>query len=79
MAKLTQAERLVTIDRFIQGMGYAPSLRDLQVEWGASTHSLVAYHLAALRHQGLIEFSNGLARTIVLTDKGREIIEGSKV
>lgn len=54
--------------------GYGASVRDLQSMCGISSTSVVNYHLKHLLEAGYINRVPLLARSITLTEKGRESI-----
>ena len=61
----TATRVLAAIEAHLTQHGYAPTVRELCAATGITSTSVVAYHLAQLRAQGLISFVDGLPRTIV--------------
>jgi len=55
------------ITAFIDGRGYAPSIRDIAEGCGISSSSVVQYHLNALEREGYIHRDQGISRSIRVT------------
>ena len=53
--------------------GFSPSYRDLMTATGLSSTSVVKYYLIKMRHNGLIRYANNTARTLRVTDEGKEV------
>lgn len=53
--------------------GFSPSYRDLRDMAGISSTSMVKYYLSKMRHNGLIRYANNTARTLRVTDEGKEV------
>ncbi len=62
------------IQEFHDMNGYAPTTRELQAEMGDASQSTTHVHMAILRNQGLVDWSDGQARTIHLTPDGRSAL-----
>lgn len=56
----------------ISRRGYAPTIRELCDQHGWSSPAAAQQHLSCLERDGLITRERGKARTIQITDKGRE-------
>ena len=52
--------------------GNAPAIVDLMVACHISSTSLVLYHMRKLKAAGRIDWTPGLARSIVVVDPGKE-------
>ena len=63
----------VFIRKFSREHGYAPSYRDLQEGCDISSTSVVQFYLNKMRGEGLLFYSNGVSRTVRLTDDGKRI------
>lgn len=50
---------------------YSPSYQDLMVDLGMSSTSIVHYTIKTLKQRGLVDMTPGVARSIVLTETGR--------
>lgn len=69
MKKLTDRQREVLgfIRRHMDALGYAPSIREISIEFGVALKA--AYdHVKALERKGAIRRTNGVARSIVIQD-----------
>jgi len=55
------------ITAFIEGKGYAPSVRDIAKGCGISSSSVAQYHLNVLERDGYIYRDRGIPRSIRLT------------
>jgi len=68
MRELTdrQLEILTFIRAYSEGNGYAPSIRDISIQFGIALRA-VQDHLAALERKGAIHRTNYVARSIVIT------------
>lgn len=53
--------------------GFSPSYRDLMTATGLSSVSMVHHYLRKMRKQGLIRYADDMARTIRITDEGKEV------
>ena len=62
-----RAQILSFIAAFIDGRGYAPSVRDIAEGCGISSSSIVQYHLNALERGGYIHRDRGISRSIRVT------------
>jgi len=60
-----QTEVLEFIRAFSEGNGYAPSVRELSIQFEISLNA-VQCHLEALEKKGAIHRTNGVARSIVV-------------
>lgn len=67
MKELTdrQAEVLEFVRTYTQGNGYAPSVRDISIQFNIALGA-VQDHLAALERKGVIRRTNHVARSIVI-------------
>ena len=54
------------ITAFIEGKGYAPSVRDIVEGCAISSSSVAQYHLNVLEQQGYIRRDRGVSRSIGL-------------
>lgn len=54
--------------------GYPPSMRQIQDGCGISSTSVVVYNLDALEREQCIERDREVARAIVITDHGRDVV-----
>ena len=54
------------IEKFRQGKGMPPSLRDIQGHFGFASPNAAAKHVAALQRKGVLRKAAGLARGLVL-------------
>lgn len=62
---MTRRERIVQFIReFWAEHGYAPTTREIAAGAGYSTTSGVVYALLKMRHEGLVAFEDGKARTV---------------
>ena len=73
-----QVEVLHGISRLTRAFGFPPSLRDLCELLGIESTNGVNDHLHALERQGLISRRERIARSLVLTDAGRELVGGGQ-
>lgn len=66
------------IIRFIDGYhkrkGYPPTYREITEGLGISSVSVVAFHLDNLMARGFVTRSLSTARTLLITDAGREYL-----
>lgn len=69
-----QRKVLGAIADFHHTHGYAPTLRDIREALGYSNQSSVHEHLVTLRSLGLVWWMAGQARTLILTDAGRDAL-----
>jgi repressor LexA len=60
------------INVFSNNHGYPPSVRELCEGMGTTSTGSMHYHLTRLAKDELIKWNPGEARTIRLTDKGRQ-------
>lgn len=67
MKELTdrQEEVLAFVRTYTEGNGYAPSVRDISIQFDIALRA-VQDHLAALERKGAIRRTNGVARSIVI-------------
>lgn len=63
---------LKRIGDYIDMHGYPPSVRDLEGGPGLKGRSQVVYHRNRLEKMGLLTFTAGITRSILLTKKGRQ-------
>lgn len=56
------------IKSFVDKNGYAPSIRELCSMTGLRSTATVYHHLRTLRKEGLIDYVDGKARTIVVLE-----------
>ena len=66
---------LQEIPLFIVEWGYPPTLRDLGERLGI-TATGVKHHLDVMRVRGLVDWEDGMARTLRVTDVGEEVSRG---
>ncbi|MDE2934500.1 MAG: transcriptional regulator [Chloroflexota bacterium] len=66
---------LGVIARYAARHGYPPSMREIQIETGFSSLSVVGYSLKACEAAGLIVRARGSARAVALTEAGRAFAE----
>lgn len=64
------------IVRYVDEHGYAPSIRDITVACRISSTSVAASAVGLLEKAGYIKRTPELSRSIVLTQEGRDAIEG---
>lgn len=62
---------LIAIDSFQSSHGFCPTLREIQETVGLAAISTVHKHLEVLREARLVDWMDGSARTLHLTDRGR--------
>ena len=60
------------ITAFIEGKGYAPSVRDIVEGCGISSSSVAQYHLNVLEQQGYIHRDREVSRSIGLVKKATD-------
>lgn len=74
---MTQRQRdyLSAINRVTERLGYAPCLREVAEEVGTTVQS-TTFSVGSLERQGLVRREYATARSLRLTDKGREALEG---
>lgn len=65
-----QYEILAFIERFTEGHGFPPSLRDIGAAFGITSTNGVSEHLDALEARGAIARTPGIARGIRVTRRG---------
>ena len=69
-----QVEVLQFVDRFISEEGYSPSYREICDHFLFGSLNSVKRHLDALSMKGAINHTPNVARSIVITDKGKEVL-----
>lgn len=62
---------LDAIEKYTLDKCVCPTIRDLQEIMGASSSSVVSYHLKKLRDAGYIHYSDNKARTVHIKDHDR--------
>lgn len=67
-------ETLRAIDRVAERLGYAPTVREVCRERVIASPSTVHRHLSELRDAGLVSWSAGASRTLVVTSAGHEAL-----
>ena len=65
-------ELLRFIASFIETHGYAPALRDIGAALGIKSTNGIVDHLRSMERKGVIRVARGVARSIVVTERGRE-------
>ena len=65
---------LRTIDAFTSENGYPPSIRDLLEPLETTSTSVVEYRIRLLLHKDWITKEPFIARSIVITEQGREAL-----
>ena len=76
MSRYSARDFVLAIEAYHETNGYAPSVRDLQDSMGVSSTSVVNYWLKACRERGLIDFRNGIARSLTISPEGATILDG---
>jgi repressor LexA len=78
--KITKRQKTVLekIKNFMVENSYPPTVRDIAREFGFSSPKAVTDHLKSLKKKGFIE-RNSLARSIKLTGKALDMLDGSAV
>ena len=66
------------IHRHNVDIGWPPSVREIQSEFGMSSTSVVAYWVDKTVNAGLIERDPGVARGLRITEKGHETLRQTK-
>lgn len=66
-----RSEMLFVIHGFQAEFGFCPTVREVQVAVGLASVSTVHAHLGVLRDAHLVDWREGFARTLRLTDLGR--------
>ena len=61
-----RTDLLEYIKSYIDGYGYAPSIREMRDECGISSTSVVDYHLKKMVDEGTIRKDDNKARAIVV-------------
>lgn len=76
--KITKRQKTVLekIKNFMMENSYPPTIRDIAREFGFSSPKAVTDHLKSLERKGFIE-RNSLARSIKLTGKALDMLDGS--
>lgn len=74
-----QTGLLVHIAVYISQRGYAPSVRDLSDAMGGISTNAVANHIAACVKKGYLSKASGIARSLTLTEKGRQLIASDAI
>ena len=78
--KLERAGRslavLAAVDSLTQQTGYSPSVREVGKVAGVSSSSTAHDHLQRLQELGLVAFCPKMARTLRLTEAGRQALSG---
>ena len=72
--KQRDLECLALINYHLQHQHYAISLRELGDAMGVSSSATIHARLARLKADGLVDFIAGDARTLHVTDDGREVL-----
>ncbi|NBD11807.1 LexA family protein [Corallococcus silvisoli] len=71
-------ERQVDVLSFIAGHiathGYAPTTRDIAAHFGWASHTAAVVHMNALRTKRLVTWVPNIARSLQLTESGREFV-----
>lgn len=62
------------IAKFRRSHRYAPTVRELSRLMGYATPSAPHYHLRKLREEGLVTWTDGVSRSLQLTEAGRKMI-----
>ena len=70
----TRLRILNFIGKFLDGRGYAPTVRDIARGCNISTPSVVQHHLNTLERQGYIRRDPEIFRSIQLVERKREVI-----
>jgi repressor LexA len=71
-----QARALEFISDFRARAGYSPTLREVAAGLGVSSVATVAGHIESLESAGLIRRRKDRARSVVLTGRGRSLLQG---
>ncbi len=66
---------LRAVDGWQHMHSFSPSIRDLCVAMGYSSVCTVWKHLTALRELGHVAMNPGIARTVRVTEAGREVLD----
>lgn len=69
--KTKQILHFITV--FIEGKGYAPSVRDIVEGYAISSSSVAQYHLNVLERQGYIRRDREVSRSIGLVKKATDV------
>ena len=77
MSKVDLRAVLQEIDRFHELNGYAPTVRDIQHGLGLSSTSITQNRFMKLRHMGYIDWVDGIARTLTITQEGIKYMGGN--
>ena len=71
---MVDVRRLVVfLAEFTEKHGYPPAMREIKKGLGLSSLSLVSYWVNRAKGEGLLTNSEGKARTVVLTEKGKAL------
>lgn len=84
MSTLTKRQQEIVdfIRDYQRGFGFAPSLLDIQHEFGFGSPNSVMCHLVALRRKGVVDWMEGVAWTVRVLEAengGIPIIDLEKV
>lgn len=60
------------IRQYKEKNGYAPSYREIGAAVGLRSSASISWHLNRMKEEGLLSFAEGGARTITITEDGRE-------
>lgn len=67
-------EVLVAVRDFHDLNGYAPTVREIGTILHVSAPSVIHTHLTILRDHGLVDWADGQARTLHLTQRGKQAL-----
>ncbi|RKH01480.1 hypothetical protein D7X74_37815 [Corallococcus sp. CA047B] len=68
-----QDDVLAFIAKSTQARGFAPSIRDIAEHFGWRSHTAAVCHLAALKEKHLVTWEPDIARSLHLTESGRDL------
>ncbi|MBZ4371449.1 LexA family transcriptional regulator [Corallococcus sp. AS-1-6] len=69
-----QDDVLAFIAQHLQERGFAPTSRDISEHFGWASHTAAVCHLDALKAKHLVTWVPDVARTLQLTEAGRDIV-----
>ena len=70
-----QADVLRAIADLTERRPYPPTIREIQSEVGASSTSVASYRIRALERMGYVNRTPRIARGIVITEAGRDLLK----
>ena len=71
-----QAEVLRFVDGYIKDFGYSPSVYDVAAGFGFKSKNAAVDHINLLVGKGYLIRAQGVARSIRVTNAGREFLNG---